>query len=53
VAPTKENIQNGTYPFIANFYAVTNGMPVDNTKLLIDIEKVIIDIYSHISYNNI
>ena len=36
VAPTIENIQNGTYPFIANFYAVTNGMPVDNTKLLID-----------------
>ena len=36
VAPTIENIQNGSYPFVANFYAVTNGVPSGNTRLLID-----------------
>ncbi|MDR0783441.1 MAG: substrate-binding domain-containing protein, partial [Propionibacteriaceae bacterium] len=36
VAPTVANIQNGSYPFIADFYAVTNGPPQGNTKVLID-----------------
>ena len=36
VAPTPENIGNGTYPFVSSFYAVTNGAPTGNTKLLID-----------------
>ena len=34
--PTFENIRNGSYPFAADFYAVTNGKPQGNTKLLID-----------------
>lgn len=36
IEPSIENIQNGSYPFVANFYAVTNGEPEGNTKLLID-----------------
>ncbi len=36
IAPTKENIQNGTYPFIGDFYAVTSGEPTGNAKALID-----------------
>jgi len=36
VAPTSENISDGSYPFVTNFYAVTNGAPTGNTKLLID-----------------
>ncbi len=36
VEPSTENIQNGSYPFVADFYAVTNGEPEGNTKLLID-----------------
>ena len=36
VEPSIENIQNGNYPFVADFYAVTNGEPVGNAKLLID-----------------
>lgn len=36
VSPTAENIENGTYPIINNFYAVTNQNPTDNTKALID-----------------
>lgn len=36
VAPSIENIQNGSYPFVADIYAVTNGEPEGNTKLLID-----------------
>ncbi|MDR2589684.1 MAG: substrate-binding domain-containing protein [Oscillospiraceae bacterium] len=36
VDPSIENIQNGTYPFVGDFYAVTNGEPKENTKLLID-----------------
>lgn len=35
-APSMENIQNGSYPFIADFYAVTKGRPEGNTKLLIE-----------------
>ena len=34
--PTIENIQNGNYPFVADFYAVTNGEPKGSTKQLID-----------------
>lgn len=34
--PSIENIQSGAYPFVATFYAVTNGEPRGNTKLLID-----------------
>ena len=37
VAPTAENISNGTYPFTVNFYAVTNGAPTGNVKNLIDL----------------
>ncbi|MEK5231358.1 substrate-binding domain-containing protein [Lysinibacillus sp. FSL K6-0232] len=36
VAPTKENIQNGTYPLIAEFYAVTAGTENPNAQKLID-----------------
>lgn len=36
VAPSTENIQDGSYPFIVDIYAVTNGEPKDNTRLLID-----------------
>jgi len=35
-APSIENIQDGTYPFASDFYAVTNGEPQGNSKLLID-----------------
>lgn len=36
VPPTAENISNGSYPFVYNFYAVTNGEATGNTKILID-----------------
>lgn len=36
VVPSTENIQNGSYPFVVDIYAVTNGEPEGNTKLLID-----------------
>lgn len=37
VAPTRENIENGTYPITSNFYAVTRkGDTSENTKKLID-----------------
>lgn len=36
VAPTAENIKNGSYPFTVEFYAVTDGEPRGNTKLVID-----------------
>ncbi|MCL1865976.1 MAG: substrate-binding domain-containing protein [Oscillospiraceae bacterium] len=36
IAPTVDNIRNGTYPFAADFYAVTNGEPQGNVKSLID-----------------
>lgn len=37
IAPTAENISNGSYPFTVNFYAVTNGEPSGNVKKLIDL----------------
>ena len=36
IAPTIENIQNGSYPFVANFYAVTIDAPSGNARLMID-----------------
>jgi len=36
IEPSIENIQNGNYPFVADFYAVTNGEPTGSSKLLID-----------------
>ncbi len=36
IFPSEENIRNGAYPFIGDFYAVTNGEPKGNTKLLLD-----------------
>jgi len=36
IEPSLENIQNGSYPFVADFYAVTNGEPEGNVKLLIE-----------------
>ena len=36
IAPTADNIKSGSYPFTVEFYAVTNGEPRGNTKLLID-----------------
>jgi len=36
VEPSIENIQNGTYPFVVEFYGVTSGVPKDNTKLFIE-----------------
>ncbi len=36
VAPTLENIENGTYPVASYFYAVTRADASENTKLLLD-----------------
>ena len=36
VYPTNETIANESYPFASNFYAVTNGEPTGNVKVLID-----------------
>lgn len=36
ISPTAENIASGAYPFTVEFYAITNGVPTGNTKLLID-----------------
>ena len=36
IEPSVANIQNGTYPFCGDFYAVTNGKPEGNAKHLID-----------------
>lgn len=36
VAPTKENIRNGTYPLVSEFYAVTAGTENENVQKLID-----------------
>lgn len=36
IAPTAENISDGSYPFVVDFYAVTNGQPQGNTKALIE-----------------
>ena len=36
VEPSVANIQNGSYPFVSDFYAVTVGEPTGNSKLLID-----------------
>lgn len=36
VAPTQQNISDGSYPFVVDFYAVTNGQPTGNVKKLID-----------------
>lgn len=36
IYPSEKNIRSGRYPFISNFYAVTNGEPKGSTKLLID-----------------
>lgn len=35
-APTAENISNGNYPFVSEFYAVTNGEPTGTVKTLIE-----------------
>lgn len=35
-SPTEENIRSGDYPFVNNFYAVTNGEPTGKAKQLID-----------------
>ncbi|MCL2397883.1 MAG: substrate-binding domain-containing protein [Defluviitaleaceae bacterium] len=36
VEPSVANIQNGIYPFVDNFYAVTNGEPSSGARLFID-----------------
>ncbi|SCX91786.1 PstS family phosphate ABC transporter substrate-binding protein [Lysinibacillus sp. SG55] len=36
VAPTKETIQNDTYPLVAEFYAITAGTENQNTQKLIE-----------------
>jgi len=36
IAPTKETIKSGKYPYSADFYAVTIGNPKGNVKKLID-----------------
>lgn len=36
VAPTAENVQNGTYPFVVTVYAITTGDESENTQILID-----------------
>lgn len=36
IAPTKENIRQGTYPLVSEFYAVTAGTANPNVKKFID-----------------
>lgn len=36
IAPTRENIRNGTYPAVSEFYAITNGTPDSSEQKLID-----------------
>lgn len=36
IFPSNETIADGSYPFAADFYAVTNGKPKGNSKALID-----------------
>ena len=36
VAPTADNIRNGTYPLTSNFYVVTAGPPTGATAQLVD-----------------
>lgn len=36
IAPTKENIRNGTYPLVSEFYAVVAGGENENVQKLID-----------------
>ena len=36
VAPTMENIENGTYPLASHFYAVTRSDASENTKKLLE-----------------
>ncbi|MGC7927089.1 PstS family phosphate ABC transporter substrate-binding protein [Lysinibacillus sp. VIII_CA] len=36
IAPTKENIRNGTYPLVSELYAVTAGGENENVQKLID-----------------
>ena len=36
VAPTQDNVTDGSYPFVVDFYAVTNGRPTGNVRALID-----------------
>ena len=36
IEPSMTNIQNGSYPFVGDFFAVTNGEPEGNVKLLIE-----------------
>jgi phosphate transport system substrate-binding protein len=36
VAPTVGNIRNGSYPFVDDFYIITNGLPNGKTRELID-----------------
>jgi len=35
IAPEKENIANGTYPFTGDFYAITLSLPSENVQKLI------------------
>jgi phosphate transport system substrate-binding protein len=36
IYPSEEAIENDSYPFTNNFYAVTNGEPTRNERALID-----------------
>lgn len=36
IEPSTENITSGIYPFTVEFYAITNGVPTGNTKILLD-----------------
>lgn len=36
IAPTKENIENGAYPFIADFYMISARPRSENTKKLVE-----------------
>lgn len=36
IAPTRENVANGTYPYAAEFFAVTAGKPDESSQKLID-----------------
>ena len=36
IQPSANNIASGAYPFTVEFYAITNGEPTGNTKILLD-----------------
>ena len=57
IEPTIENIQNGTYPFTIDTYAVTAGSTNENTEKLIqwilsEQGQSFIEICGYVKYSN-